>query len=125
MLAEAGVGTLAGERGWAIYAIQEPTSPDTCITVYDTGGFPPTLNRDPVRAPTVQVRVRGTVGGYRAAYAKVHEAVTQLHGRCRQVRGATEYMLVRQMSDVAFLEVDEKGRPVLVVNFMAYRQGVK
>lgn len=39
LLVQLGLGTLPSSNGaWPIYALDEPDSPDSCITVYDTTG---------------------------------------------------------------------------------------
>lgn len=53
-----GIGTFAATTGWSINVSREPVSPDTCVTIYDTGGDDPDTDEMDERA-NFQVRVRG------------------------------------------------------------------
>ena len=70
-----GIGTF----GEDVFISSEPASPDICTTIYDTGGLPVDLATD-LYYPTVQIRLRGRVGGYSAAYLKAQDIVQLLHG---------------------------------------------
>lgn len=57
-LADQGAGTFGGSTGWVLSANGEPPSPDTAITIYDTGGQDMDTDQQDVEQPTFQVRVR-------------------------------------------------------------------
>lgn len=138
-LVDDGIGTFAGTSGWSINISSEPTeesAPDTCITIYDTGGPRPftVQNRviQPVRMDTVQIRVRSN--NYLTGWDKMEEIVDAVIGWGRftvDVDSSDEsselptlYYGIFQTSDVLWLEKDEKGRNIFVVNFQAKRKEV-
>lgn len=57
-LAAANVATFGGLAGWVINANGEPPSPDTAITVYDTGGLDADTDEMDVYQPNFMVRTR-------------------------------------------------------------------
>lgn len=112
----AGVGTF----GVGVFISVEPPTPDLCVTIYDTGGYPADLAVD-IYNPTIQVRVRGAVGGYQAAYQKALAVLTLLHGVHNETWNGTRYILIRAMSDILNVGEDDKGRPILTINFQLMR----
>ncbi len=50
-----GIGTFGAD----IFAGKRPDSPIDCLTVYDTGGFPP--KKDTTASPTIQVSARSKI----------------------------------------------------------------
>lgn len=122
ILADAGVGTQKATAGWGIYVSRLPDSPDTVVALFDSGGPRPLLN-SPIDLPTVQVKVRGTVNGYDAAYVKALEVRDQLHGIARRDVGDTHYMLIAAYSDPSLVEYDENQRPIVACNFAIHRRG--
>lgn len=116
LLVAAGTGVFAATTGWGIYIGKMPDDPDTCITVYDSGGEP----SDPkwlVDYPYVQVRVRANVAGYLTAEAKIKEVVSELLGLPSQDLNGDRWVSVTQISAPAFIGYDEKQRPEFTTNF--------
>ena len=123
ILVNAGVGTFAATSGWGIYISKEPASPDTVITLYDTGGSAPEylLDGTDMFRPNLQVRVRGEPGGYMEAWSKAKEVVDALARLEPQTINGTFYAGVWQQTDIAILQYDDNDRPILTVNFRIRR----
>lgn len=120
VLVNAGVGTFAATSGWGIYIGSEPTSPNTVITLYDTGGLSP----NPVFLldfPTFQVRVRGNPNDYLGAYNKILGVRDVLLGFDSQDINTTRYDGVWQSSEIVSLGTD-KERFIFVANFRVARE---
>lgn len=120
ILVSDGVGSFAATSGWAIYISKEPTSPDTCITLYDTGGIEPFYGGY-AENPTVQVRVRGAPDGYQTAYNKI-QAIKRLllDGKGFSVNGVGYDIWL--MGDVVFVEYDSSSRPIFTLNLRITRE---
>ena len=111
-----GVGTFATD----LFIGKEPDSPNACVTIYDTGGAEPEAGYV-YDYPTIQIRIRGEVGGYRNAYLKAKEVRDALHGRINEIWSSTRYIGIWAMSDILFLGIDDKQRPIFTVNFRIHR----
>lgn len=118
LLVTAAVGTLGAETGWSINVSREPASPDTCITLYDAGGFPPNPQWK-INYPSVQVRVRGAKNGYSDAYDKAEACMNALLGLPSQDIGDTRYVSVAMKGFINAIGYDEDNRPILTINFGA------
>lgn len=120
-LDDSGLGTLAASTGWAIFASQMPTNPDTVIAVFTTGGLPP----DPkwlLDRPFVQVRVRGSVGDYSNAWNKAQAIKDDLLGISSVTIGGTNYIGITMLSDITFIQYDDNRRPIITANYQIFRQ---
>ena len=119
ILATAGVGTISTD----LFVSEQPKTPDECVTVFDTGGFPPESNYV-YRKPTVNVRVRGKRGGYRNAYAVAKSIVDALHDKTNEdIDSANRIIAIWCMGDIIALGKDDDERPLLSVNFRIHRTG--
>jgi hypothetical protein len=94
-----------------------------CVTVLDSGGFDSDPNYSYER-PTVQVRVRGAVGGYQAAYAKAAQVKSTLHGNTLTEKNNARYIVILCMGDILPLGFDEENRPLFTVNFRIHRTDI-
>lgn len=121
ILVTAGVGTFAATSGWAIYISREPSEPDTCITIYDTGG-PGANPKWLIEEPSIQVRVRGAKLGYLAAYQKADAVKQALLGRAKQTVNSTVYVSFTMLSEIAHIGYDENSRPLFTINFNIIRE---
>lgn len=120
-LATAGIGTLAASSGWGIFASQMPESPHTVIAVFTTGGLPP----DPkwlLDRPFIQVRVRGGIGLYEAAFDKAQEIKDEILGMSATTIGGSNYISVTMLSDITFIMYDDNRRPIFTANYQLHRQ---
>jgi len=111
-----GVGTF----GTNVFIGAEPLIPDECVTIYDTGGFDPETHND-IFFPTVNIRVRGVMGGYKAAYAKALAIVTLLNGLRNETWSATRYIQIFMVGDINTIGNDDSNRPLLTINFRIIR----
>lgn len=96
----------------------EPDSPDTCITLIDTGGFDPDVNSSYQR-PTFQIRVRDKANQYERAYSTMRSILNILHGN-RFTVGSTIYVFIQQ-GDIFDLGRDAKNRVILTSNMVIHR----
>ncbi len=111
-----GIGTF----GTDLFVSKEPSEPDACTTIYDTPGQEPEAGYRYDR-PGVQVRVRGTAGGYQAAYAKIEDVKEALHGLGDETWNGTRYVGIWATGDPNFLGYDDNGRPIFTINFRVHR----
>lgn len=114
LLESEGLGTIAGNAGWSIAVAAEPASPDTTITVYDTGGIEPDTDQLD-RRPSFQVRVRAH--NYIAASDKINEVIDALHAQSGVELNGTRFSSFEMLSDVVSLGKDDNERFILTVNF--------
>lgn len=113
------LGVLGATAGWGVYVGKEPSSPNTTITTYDTGGFNPDYEIGAYR-PTVQVRVRAH--DYLTAYAKCAAIQAALLAPAGFTQGGTHYVGVWQEGDITTIGYDENDRILLVANYSIYRE---
>jgi hypothetical protein len=109
-----GFGAYASKAGWSINAAFEPAEPDTCITVYDTGGETPETDQMD-RRPTFQVRVRAA--NYEEAWNKLDDIVSHLMRVRAVVLNSTRFVAFMPTSDILSVGQDENKRHVLTCNF--------
>ena len=118
-----GVGVIGSPTGWSIWVGQErPPKPNavppTTITLYDLPGEEP-LYSSGIEHPAIQVRVRGSPGGYEAAYAKAVQIRDLLTSGSFFV-GSTGYDGWIE-GDVGHLGQDEGDRPIFVATYRLQR----
>ena len=111
---EFGIGTFAQD----LFISREPTTPENCITIYDTGGFEPETGYD-YNKPTVQVRVRNQ--GYETGWALINSIKAALHGSHGDVIGGARYIGIWAMSDIAHIGYDTNNRALFTINFRIHR----
>jgi hypothetical protein len=121
------IGTFAATSGWAIYISQEPTDPDTVVTIYDSMGPAPVdffdSDVNPVNRDPFQIRVRGT--SYLTARAKIDDIDAVLHRTgAFTVAGSARYLDIWRTSSPFVLSHDERQRIIWVVNYMTLRRAL-
>lgn len=118
ILVAAGVGVFAAPTGWGIYVSLLPDTPNTAITVNDTGGSEPSP-KWLLDFPSCQVMLRGNAGGYQALYQKAEAVKNALLGYPSSDWAAAGFRLVsvRMMGGIASLGYDDNKRPVIVTNW--------
>jgi len=122
LLVAEGVGDYDGivtgdETGWHVFIGHEPTDPAACITIYASGGATasPKFLLD---FPSVQIRVRGEMGGYESARDKMMQIRDVLLGRDTYYHSSGDVVdMINLMSDIIQLPTNETGQPLFVVNF--------
>jgi len=116
ILVAAGVGTYETD----IFISVMPETPDACISIYDTPGYPPAANYV-YDYPAVQVRIRGAIWGYQDAWDKAKEVRDALHGLTNETWNSTRYIQILCEADIMFINYDDNNRPLLTVNFLVHR----
>lgn len=109
--------------GTNLFISREPTSPNNCVTIYDTPGAPDmlTLNKDEkYEYPSIQVRVRNV--SYTDGWINLDEIRQSLHGRAHETWNGAYYTIIKVSSGPALLEYDDNGRVILVINFQIQRR---
>lgn len=107
-----------GTFGQTLFVSREPTSPDDCVTVYDTGGFPPDVVANYQR-PTVQVRVRNK--SYESGWSAINGIRDALHGLHQEVISGTRYIAIWATGEPACIGYDESNRALFTINFRIHR----
>lgn len=107
--------------GTSLHIGSMPDSPNACVSIYDTSGGDPDGNRAYFR-PHIQVRVRGAVGGYRAAGMLARTIQEYLKQRHNETWNSTTYVGIWGMGDILFVGNDEKNRPIFTANFRLQRE---
>jgi len=108
-LANENVGTF----GTDIFIGQEPDAPANVVTLYPTGGRPPSSDRDK-EYPSVQVRVRNT--GYVAGYTKANSIYSLLHTNTDNLATIRGRCIATQSSP-SMIGRGENGEFIFVQNY--------
>jgi len=115
--------TLALTFATDLFIGKEPTTPDDCVTIYDTPSSPPDLMLNPEERyyrSSVQVRIRNL--GYVAGMTLARNIMELLHGRAQETWNGTLYTVIKAMGEPAALAWDDNNRIVIVVNFDLQRR---
>lgn len=116
-LATHSVGTV----GTDIFIGRQPATPNSCVTVIETGGQAPS-GYTPLSRPTVQVIVRDP--SYETGRAKADAVFAALHQLANRDLGSHFIYFVLSIADIGYLERDENERHEWSMNFrMARRAG--
>jgi hypothetical protein len=113
-------GNAAGNAAWPCFRGFMPDSPDQCITVQYTGGFPQDTLGGENMLPTFQVRIRAGELAHGTCEAKWIAAFNALQDS-QGATGMTDFALVRAMSTAPIYMVDDRNRPIMILNFAAVR----
>ena len=99
---------------------QEPETPDECITVYDTGGFPPNAKylRD---EPTVQFKVRGLPFDGKTPTDLLQSIRNRLLNSANTTVGDSLYIQYIEFGGIIDLGADKKERMMYTTNFRLVR----
>ena len=96
-----------------VYRGNMPSTPDNCICIYQTGGYPRSMSGTFVEEPTVQIRVRNL--SYDTGEALCNTIKDLLHGK-----SSTKLLMIQQQGDTLSLGRDELGREEWSLNFRCY-----
>lgn len=110
---------LALTLGTSLHAHEIPETPDRCVAVFSSGGYPPGFHGD--QTPTVQVMVRGDISQPEPAYQLAQSIREWLHGQHNVVTGGSRCLLISAMGDILDVGPDDKRRPILTINFAVER----
>ena len=124
-LRDQAVGGLPGttqltDTSWTLFKAFRPPDPDKCITLYETGGFPPEV-RPELAYPTFQVVVRADTTGYSTGREKLQAVENALHGFASTTINGVYYVCIDAMSGPIPLGFDGENRPLIAENFRALR----
>ena len=113
-----------GEIGAAIYVGREPSTPNNCVTIFDTvgGGNALTLDNegDDYEYCAVQVRIRNT--DYRKGWFMAEAIKDTLHGRANYTWSGALYTVIRCSNGPVLLEWDNNNRVKFIINFEIQRR---
>ena len=96
--------------------------PETSVlatAIFDTPGMSP----DPtnIRNPSIQILVRGKVGGYETAWAKMEAIIAELHALANTTINNTLYILIWKLTEPFHVGNDIQGRPIFSCNLRIKR----
>ena len=106
-----------------LFVGKEPNSPDNCVTIFDTPGYPPQLTflkGERYEYPSIQIRVRNR--GYVAGFAMAESIKELLHGYGQVTINGTFYSLIQCTGGPTLLDWDEKERARFILNFNVQRR---
>jgi len=108
----------------AVFIGHEPDLPNTSITIFDAGAYPPLLGLTThgYEYPAVQIRVRST--RYLDGWAIIEEIKQALHGRAQETWNGVLYSMIRCSNGPALLDYDDRNRCRFVINFDLQRREV-
>lgn len=108
--------------GQNLFIGNEPATPDSCVTIFDTPGYPPDVHFDPLQSyyrPSIQVRVRSK--DYLEAYTLISAIKSALHNLYITVND-TVYTLITCRQEPALLDWDANKRCRWVTTFDMQRR---
>lgn len=120
VLADNAVGVIGANAGWSINVGIEPSSPETAITLYDTGGLEPDTDKMEVFRPSIQVRVRGF--SYRDGYAKQQEIRALLVALAPFTKEGSRYGGITASSEILAIGRDDNDRVLFTANYRVLRE---
>ena len=106
-----------------LFVGKEPTSPDNCVTIFDTPGGKPLLTykkEEKYYYQSIQIRIRNN--GYTEAFSLADEIEELLQGIAHETINKTYYSLIQTMGSPFLLDWDENGRSRVVINFNIQRR---
>lgn len=119
-LAAQNVGEFGGDGDWSIFVASEPTTPESCITVYDEGDGDEYFQPIDLDTGGVQVRVRSF--SYEMAYEVQKQSRQVLTAIGNEVIQQHYYIGVWAASGIMSIGRDDNERFLLVCNYRVERQ---
>ena len=109
--------------GTNLFYGQIPESAGLSVALIDGAGTAPipATEVSDLDQPGVQVMVRGTLGGYQAAYSLIATVVGVLHKTAATISG-TDYVLIFKMNEPSCIGYDSTNRPVFTCHLAVKRQ---
>jgi len=102
---------------------REPTSPDDCVTIFDTPGGPPQQTYkqgEDYFYPSIQIRVRNN--NYVIGWELINNIKILLHNKSQEIWSGTLYSAIACSMEPALLDWDENGRARFVISFDLQRR---
>ncbi len=108
-----------GAVGTDIFVSNQPSPPDNCITVIDTGGTKPPIDI-PSKKATFQVLIRNT--DYATGAEKLASIRTALHNKygITLVNGGNYCHSINALAEGGHIGKDDAGNDEFSINFLAY-----
>lgn len=113
-------GNASGSATWPCFIGFMPATPDQCIAVQYSGGFPQDTMQGENALPTFQVAIRAEAYAHSTGEAKWIAAFNALQGS-EGATAMTDFQLVEAMNSAPIVVYDEKNRPVMTLNLRAVR----
>lgn len=120
LAAESSMGLVFGTD---IFIGKEPTTPDNCVTIYDTPSFPPdlTLNKEErYYYSSCQIRIRNN--SYATGMTLARDIMTLLHGRANETWNGTVYTVIHAAGEPSLLAIDGNNRALIIFNINSQRR---
>ena len=118
VLQTAGVGTL----GSTIFLSRSPSTPDACVTIYETGaGFPVYTQGSSGSArlvvSNIQVVARGVREDYQGARSKISAVITAMEAINETTASGIRLLRAERLGSIAPLGFDDNDRPRVAMTF--------
>jgi len=120
LVAESALGLTFGTD---LFIGMEPTSPDNCVTIFDTPGGTPDLtlgNDSSYGYPHLQIQIRNR--SYPTGWSLAFDIKNCLHGRGPETWNGSLYTVIRCLNEPFLLDRDENNRARFIVNLEAQRR---
>ena len=119
LVAESSLGLVYAAN---LFIGKEPSTPNNCVTIFDSVGFKPQLTLDNQRYeyPSVQIRVRNS--NYLDGWDVIEKIKASLHGRAQETWNGTLYSVIYCYISPTFLRWDENNRAQFVSTFNINRR---
>ena len=104
---------------------KEPTTPDNCVTIFDTPGIAPMITLDEVTGfeyPSIQIRIRNN--SYVVGYNLAKDIQDILHGINQTEINNTLYSVIYATGEPMLLDWDLNDRARFVINFEIQRRTI-
>lgn len=112
---------LSLEFGVDLFVGDMPETPDSCVCLFDTPGFP--VGIGPFYTCSAQVLVRGAVGSYVETYSLTADISSVLHEYYGTPSGSSFYYTGIWAAGVPFfIGMDDSNRPLFSINFRIQRR---
>lgn len=96
-----------------LYIGSMPTTPDNCVSIYNTGGYDRSMSGTEVEEPTFMIKVRNT--SYATGEALCNTIKDLLHAQ-----STTKVLMIQQQGDTQDIGRDESNRQEFTINFRCY-----
>jgi len=104
--------------GTNIFAGNMPYTPDTCCSVTQTQGLPPSKTTD-MEFPGFQVKVRAAA--YATAFTRINDILDALHRLTNTTVGSNLCYWIEAQGSPSYLGRDQANRALFTCNFIANR----
>ena len=114
---------LALSLGTTLFLHREPTTPDDCVTIYDTPSYPPEMAYSKEYTyyhSAVQIRIRNLDSDVGMSLAR--DIMDALHNRAQETWNAALYTVIQATGEPSLLAWDENGRVIFIINFNIQRR---